>query len=191
MRLELIPEVFESGEHWIWSALTEGAERPFLHHACYVLDHREILDFPRTLGDAGEDFEELLPPDPARRALAARFCYSELQEEPGQFHHARILIYDYHAAGAHERPGCHEGIEVDGQVEHLNGNAATKRATGLNSLELAVFGYSAAYVEDYISQGCTHGNLHEAGVFHLASQGEHRCARAPGSSYAGKPIRPV
>ena len=39
-------------------------------------------------------------------------------------------------------------------------------ATGLNSLELAVFGYSA-YVEDYISQRRAHGDLHEPVFFTL------------------------
>ena len=40
---------------------------------------------------------------PARDALAARFVRAEFHEEFRDFHHARVLVHDDHAAGAHDR----------------------------------------------------------------------------------------
>ena len=69
-------------------------------------------------------------------------------------------------------PACIERVVVDRQVEVLRGQAAAGRAAHLHRLEVPVARDAAADVEDDLAQRDAHRHFDEAGVGHLAGQGE-------------------
>ena len=109
------------------------------------------------MGDPIEDLEHPLCPDPAGRALAARFVLDEIDEEPREVDHAGILVRDDEAAGTDDRPEFGHRFIVDGHIEVLRRDTAARRAAELGRFELLVAFDAAADVEDKLAQGVPMG----------------------------------
>ena len=65
-----------------------------------------------------------------------------------------------------------------GDVEHCGGDAAAGRAAGLDGLELLAAGHAAADLVDDLAERRAHRHFDQAGVLHLAGQGEDLGAAA-------------
>ena len=96
----------------------------------------------------------------------------EIREVLGDVHHARVLVHDDHAAGAHHRTGFRQAVEIDGQVGQRRGDAATGRASGLNGLQGLVVLHSPADVFNNLPQSDAHGDFHQPGVLALTDHRE-------------------
>ena len=77
--LELVVEMPQGGQERVGRRLSEPAERRVADHPPEFVEVGEILLAPLALGDAGEDAQRLVQPDPAGRALAAGFGAGELE----------------------------------------------------------------------------------------------------------------
>ena len=118
-----------------------------------------------------------LPPTRQGTHLPQDSAVAKFRKNLREFDHAGVFIDDDHAARAHDRAGLLERVEVDLDVEVLGGQAAAQRPAGLHGLEFLALGDAAADVEDDLAQGDAHGHFDQAGVVHLAGQGEDGRAR--------------
>ena len=109
-------------------------------------------------------------PKTAGRAFAAGFGLGEIQEKPGDLHHAVVFIQDHHAAGAHDGADPLQGVIIDGQVQKLGGNASAGRTAHLHGLEFPSLGNAAADIKDHVLDGRADGHFHQAGVVDLSGQ---------------------
>ena len=133
------PEIPQGGKHGVGRRLPEPAERGVLDRAGQLLRGRSrssMAAFPSR--DPLDDLPHPLRPFPAGNALAAGLVAEEIQEILGDIDHAGLLVHDDHAARAHDRAGLGQALVIDGQVEHLLGQAAARRAAGLDGLERLV-----------------------------------------------------
>ena len=107
------------------------------------------------LGLAGfEAVEEVRHPEgtfAAGRALAAAFVLEELHVAPGGVHHAGGVVHHDHRAGARQRAGLLDRIEVQADVEMLGSQHHHRGAPGLKRLELAVLPDAAAVLLDQLT----------------------------------------
>ncbi len=129
--------------------------------------------------------------DPAGDALAARLLAAEVHEVLGDVDHAGGVVHDDHAARAHERAHGGERLVVDRHVEELGGDAAARRAAGLDRLERPAVDDPAADVEDDLAQRRAHRDLYQAGVDDPAGEGEDLGALALLGADAGEPVAAV
>ena len=143
------------------------------------------------LGDALQDLVHAARALPAGDALAAGLLGGESQEVLGHVHHAGVLVHDHQAPGAHHGPDGLEALVVDPGVQVLRRDAAAGGAAALHGFEGLAPGDAPAYLEDDLPQGRAHGHLHQAGVLHLAGQGEHLGALGGRGAHGGEGRDPL
>lgn len=111
----------------------------------------------------------------------------EFDEVAGDVHHAIVFIHHHHAARAHDGAELHEGFVVHRGIEHFLGDAAAGRTAGLHGLDLAAGGAAFADVIDESLERSAEGHFDEAGIGHLADQGEDLGAGALGAAGLAEP----
>ena len=163
----------------LWTGLQALWPRP--HRAVLRDGVRQVLQQVQILqsalvvcDDPVQDLQHPLGALPAGDALAAGLLLGELHEEPGHLHHAGVLVHDHQAAGADHGADALQTVEVQGQVQVLaaGGGGAAGGAADLDGLELLAVPDAAADVKDHLPDGGSHGDLDEAGIHHVACQGE-------------------
>ena len=174
VRLVLVAEVAEGGQHRVGRGGAQRAERGLLHH------HRPAPPAvsmspsrPRPWQMSVRMSSICLEPFAAGRALAAGLVFQEVEEVAGDVHHAGVLVHDDHAAGAHHRaqPSV-SSSKSTGRSRSCSGMQPPGRPAGLHGLERFLLRDAAADVEDDLAQGHAHRHLDQAGVLHLADQRE-------------------
>ena len=168
MGLVLIAEVFQSGEHWIGSGLSQAAHGGLLQRFRQLLQQVQIAGDAFALGDALQDLQHPLGAHPAGEAFAAALVPDEVHEVAGGVHHAGVLVHDDEAAGTDDGAQRRQGLIVHRGVQVLPGEAAAGGAAGLDSLEALASGDAAADDVENVAQGDTHRHFHETGVVDLA-----------------------
>ena len=133
--LELVVEMAQRGEERVRRGLPERAERRVADHPPELVEVGEILLAPLALGDAGEDAQRLVQPDPAGRALAAGFGAGELDEVAGDVDHAIVFVHHHHAARPHDGAELAERFVIDRGLEQVGRDAAARRPAGLHRLD--------------------------------------------------------
>ena len=88
VRLELVAEVADGGEHRVGRGLAEAAERAILDGVAELLELLDIALLAPAVNDSVEDLEQALVADTAGNALAAALLGREVEEEAGHTHHA-------------------------------------------------------------------------------------------------------
>ena len=146
---------------------------------------------PRPLGDVDQHLLHPAHTFPAGRTLSAGLLFQELGEVSGHVHHAVRLVHDDHAARTHHGAGFGELVEIHLHIDQGLGNAAPGRAPGLHGLELPVFQDAPADLEDDLPEGYAHGHFDQAGILHLAHQGEDLGPLASRGSHGGEPVGPL
>ena len=173
----LVPEIFQGALDGLAGGLAQTAQSGLADGGGQLLQEVQVLQRTLVVDDAGENLQHPAGALPAGDALAAGLILGEVHEEPGYLHHAGVLIHDHQTAGADHGPQLFQGVEVQWHVQVLLGETAAGGTADLNSLELFAVLDAAADVEDDFPQGGPHGDLDEAGVHHVARQGEGLGAR--------------
>ena len=124
----LVPEVAQRAEDRVGRTLAEAAERGLLDDAGQPLERGQVVRRRDAARDQVEEHPHLGRADAAGGALAARLVAAEVLEVPGDVHHARGVVHDDQAAGAHERADLDERLVADRHVEVLGRDAAAGRA---------------------------------------------------------------
>ena len=168
----LVPEILQGALHRFAGALAQAAQGGLGDGGGQILQQVQVLQRALVVDDAGEDLQHAAGALPAGDALAAGLVLGEVHEEPGHLHHAGVLVHDHQSAGADHGPHLFQGVEVHGHVQVLLGEAAAGGAADLHRLELLPVLDAPADVEDDLPQGGAHGDLDEAGVHHVAGEGE-------------------
>ncbi len=133
----------------------------------------------------------LFEPFPAGHALPARFIHQEVYEVLCHIHHARILIHDDHAAGAHYAPYFLQAVVVHGHVYPAHWDAPAGGPPGLNRLQTLVFLDPPSNVIDDLAKGNAHGNFYQTGISYLTHQGEYLGSLTCGGSNITVPFSPT
>jgi len=186
--LVFIAEVSEGAQRRIGRREAQAAEACVLDHFAEFLELVQVFHDGAAVADPLQDAQHLGSADAAGDAFAATLVAAEVHEEPGNVYHAALVVHDDEPAGAHDGAQRRQVFVVDGGVEVIGGNAAAAGSSGLGSLEAVAFGYAAADVIDDFTERYAHGNLDEAGIVDLASQGEYLRAFALFSADAGVPV---
>ena len=187
--LELVVEMAQRGEQRIRRRLPQPAERGLADHPPEFVEVGQILLAPLALGDAGEDAQRLVQPDPAGRAFAAGFRAGELDEVAGDVDHAIVFVHHHHAARAHDGAELAERFVVDRGFEQVGRDAAARRAAGLHRLDRMAVQAAAADGMDEIAERRAERHFHQAGVPDLADEGEDLGAGTGGAAGLGEPRR--
>ena len=172
VRLVLVAEVADVGQHRVGRRLAEAAERRLLDRLAEVDEALDVALLALAVADARDDLEHALGADAAGRALAAALLLDEVEEEARHVDHAGVLVHDDEAAGAHDGAELGQRLEVDRRVEVLLGDAAARRAAELRGLELLAVGDAAADVVDDVAERDAEVDLDEADVVDRAGEGE-------------------
>jgi hypothetical protein len=151
MRYVLVPEVAQGGEDGIWGRLAQAAERAGLDRLGDLLKGRQVLDPALAMDNAAQDLMKLLCAFTAERAFPARLVHREAQEEPGNIHHARLIVHHHHAAGTHDGPGLGHAFVGDGQIVERSGQAASGWSSRLDCLHAPAPGPSASDLFDELA----------------------------------------
>src|SRR5450756_2750935 len=94
VRPVLVLEITECRQYRVWSGPAERAERTILHVIRKPLQKVHVAGLAPALAYPVQDLEHPLRTYPAGDALAARLHLGEVQEVPGEVHHARgCLLY--------------------------------------------------------------------------------------------------
>ena len=184
----LVTEMLYRAQHRIGRGLTQGTEGGITHHPGQLLQQLDVALLPFSFADPVQYAEHLPYALAARHALAAGLPGEEVEEIPGYVHHAGVLVHHDHAAGAHHRAGLIELIEIHREVEEAVGQNPSRRPAGLNRLEPLALLDAAPDIVDYPAQRHPHGHFHQAGVVHLADQGEYLGSLASLRPDAGEPV---
>ena len=174
----LVPEGGQSGQNRQRGGLAQTAQCHALDHLRQFFQRIDVLQLALTVDDPLQNLQHPLGAFPAGGALAAGFPLGEAHEEPGDFHHAGVLPHDHHAAGADDGVVFLHGVKVQRNVQMFFRQTAAGGAADLHGLEFRAVLQSAAHVEDDLTQGRTHGNFDQAGVFNGAGEGEGLAAGA-------------
>ena len=169
----LVSEVAQRAQHRIGRRHAQSAQTGFLDRAAQ--DRPADRDRPCVaiaVADSRQQRKHLRGAGAAGNAFAAGLRHAELHEEAGHIDHARGVVHDDHAAGAHHGADADQRLVADLQVEMLFGNAAARRAASLHSLEFVTVRNAAADAFDDLSQAHAHGHFDQAGVGDLAGQRE-------------------
>ena len=121
-------EVAQGAEHRVGGRLAQAAEAGVLDHIAERLELMQVGPCPDALTDPLQEPVELDRAGAAGDALAAGFVHAEFHEEPGHVDHARVLVHDDHAAGAHDRPDLGQRLVIDGRVEERRRGCSRRRA---------------------------------------------------------------
>ena len=187
----LVPEVLERALDRLAGALAQAAQGRMGDGVRQLLQKVQVLQRALVGDDPVQDLQHPLGALPAGNALAAAFVLGEVHEEPGHFHHTGLVVHDHKTAGANHGSHLLEGIEVQGQIQMLLGQAAAGGAADLHRFELGAIPHTAADVEDDLPQGGTHGHFDQAGVLDVARQGKSLGARAVFRADGAVPVRPT
>ena len=171
--LEFVAEVAQRGQHGVGRGLAETAERGVADHPAQFVEFVQVLLTAFAFGDAREGAQRLVQSDPAGHAFAAGFGAGELDEVAGDVDHAVVFVHHHHAARTHDRAELPQRFEIDRGIEHLVRNAAAGRSAGLHRLDvMAERSAAAADVVDEVAERRAERHFDQAGVHHLADQGE-------------------
>ena len=173
----LVAEVANGGEHGVGRGLAEGAERTVANHAAKLIEKIEMLRCAAAGGDGVENAQGLVEADAARDAFAAGLGVREFDEVAGDVDHAVVFVHDDHAAGAHDGADLSEAFVIDRGVKHLHRNAAAGGSAGLHGFYAAAGRSAFADVVDETLQRRAQRHFDQAGVLHLAHQGENLWCR--------------
>ena len=132
---ELLAEVPHGGQHRVGRRLAQAAQRAVADVAAQLVQPLQVVHAARALGDAVQDAQTLVQSDAAGNAFAARLGVGELDEVAGDVDHAVVFVHHHHAAGAHDGAQLRQAFVVHRGVEHLAGDAAAGRASGLHRLD--------------------------------------------------------
>ena len=117
VRLVLLAEVLDGGEHRVGRRAAEGAERAVDDVVAELLEQLDVALAAVAGDDAVEHLEHALGAEAAGHALAARLLLREVEEEARQVDHAGLVVDDDHAAGADDGAGRGQALVVDRRVE--------------------------------------------------------------------------
>ena len=187
----LVAEVVERAQHGVGRRPAQAAQRRLLHQQPKPLELGQVFQAAVAAGDPLEDFEHPHGPFPAGRTLAARLVLGEGHEELGHVDHAVVFVQDDHPAGAHDRAGLGQGVEVDGGVEPLFGDATARGPARLDGLQPLPAGHAAADLLDHFAERGPHGDLDQPGVASLAGQGKDLGPAAGLGPQLTEPVGPV
>ncbi len=183
-----IAEMSDGGKHWIGGRLAESAQRGRSDRVAQILEFGQILFLSQPLGNPDQYVIHLPRPDAAGHAFTAGFFLGEMKVVAGQIHHAVRLIQHDHPARTHGRAGLDQVFVVDGQVQHLGGDASPRRAAGLHGLDFpAVLDASADIVDD-LAERDAHRHFDLAGVADFPDQGKNLRPLAVGGADLAVPL---
>ncbi len=127
----------------------------------------------RPSGDAVQDAQFFVQAHAAGNTFATRFRIRELDEVAGNIDHAVVFVHHDHAARAHDRAELCEALVIDGGIEHFMWNGSTGGTARLYGLDLPAGHASLADVVDEGLERRPQRHLNQAGVMHLADEGEY------------------
>ena len=187
--LEFVAEVAQRGQHGVGRGLAETAERRVADHPSQFVEFVQVLLAAFAFGDAREGAQRLVQSDAARRAVAAGFGAGELDEIAGDVDHAVVVVHHHHAARAHDRAEFSQRFVINRRIEHVVRDAAAGGSAGLHRLDAVAVHAAATHIVDELAERGAERHFDQAGVRHLADEGEHLGAGAGVAADPGEPRR--
>ncbi|MPN24205.1 hypothetical protein SDC9_171599 [bioreactor metagenome] len=116
MLLVFLPEMLDGGKHGIGCRLAQAAQRGVLDHLSELDQLFNVAFLALALGDALQNLQHALGPQPAGYAFPAGFLLYEFHKETGYVHHAGVLVHADESARPHDGAQLDQRIVIDGGV---------------------------------------------------------------------------
>jgi hypothetical protein len=129
-----IAEIFQGGEHRVWSRLSQSTKRAVFDGMCQLFQHSISPSRPSPCVMRVRISSIRLVPI-GRRYICRRILLGKIQEEPCHIHHAGGLVHYYHTSRTHDGTGGVYTVVIDYGMREIFGNTTTGRSAQLYGLK--------------------------------------------------------
>src|ERR1044071_5044079 len=178
MRFVLIAEVPQGSKHGVGSGSSQTTKTSSANLLTKPFQFLEVLRLALSGTESIKNIKHAARADSAKGAFAAGLVLCELEEIPGDVHHACGIVQHDQATRPHDRTDLAKGFVIHWGIGKTRRNATTPRTTDLDRLELASRSNATADFFHNLPNGCSHRNFNQAAPLDISCQGKNFCSFA-------------